>query len=182
MHDPTSRSWRVSAIKGERPVFLYTVTTDAMVQIDLGLPRFASLIESARRIILSNRTAEHNHIDLATGAFIEHVRKREYSSTKMLHVEPAERSPSTAPVSSAGGSGGGILCSIWEEEKWVKIKEAVLDSLNWSRKKVRFSPDLLRDRWDLSDDEIRRIPEYASLDAEITCKRVGDDLIFYVPR
>ena len=61
---------------------LYTVTTDAMVQIDLALPKFASLIESARRIILSNRTAEHNHTDLATGAFIEHVRKREYSSTR----------------------------------------------------------------------------------------------------
>lgn len=54
---------------------LYTVTTDAMVQIDLALPKFASLIESARRIILSNRTAEHNHTDLATGAFIEHVGK-----------------------------------------------------------------------------------------------------------
>ena len=64
----------------------------------------------------------------------------------------------------------------------MKIKEAVLESLKWSRKKVRFSPDALRDRWDLSDDEIRRIPEYASLDAEITCKRFGDDIVFYVPR
>ena len=82
MHDPTSRSWKASAIKDDKPVFLYTVTTDAMVQIDLALPKFASLIESARRIILSNRTAEHNHTDLATGAFIEHVRKREYSSTR----------------------------------------------------------------------------------------------------
>jgi hypothetical protein len=182
MHDPTSRPWRVSAIKGDRPVFLYTVTTDAMVQIDLSLPRFASLIESARRIILSNRTAEHNHIDLATGAFIEHVRKREYSSTRTLHVEPAEHAPSSAPIASAGGSGRGMLCSIWEEEKWVKIKEAVFDSLKWSRKQVRFSPDHLRDRWDLSDDEIRKLPEYASSDAEITCKRAGDDLIFSVPR
>ena len=48
----------------------------SMVQIDLSLPKFASLIESARRIILSNRKAEHNHIDLATGAFIEQVRKK----------------------------------------------------------------------------------------------------------
>jgi hypothetical protein len=182
MHDPTSRSWRVSAIKGDRPVFLYTVTTDAMVRIDLSLPKFASLIESARRIILSQRTAEHNHIDLATGAFIEHVRKREYSSTKTLHVESAEHSPSTAPIASAGGAGGGVLCSIWEEEKWVKIKEAVLNSVKWSRKQVRFSPDLLRDRWDLSDEEIRRLPVYASLDAEVTCKRAGDDLIFCIPR
>jgi hypothetical protein len=182
MHDPTSRSWKVSAIKGDRPVFLYTVTTDGMVQIDLSLPKFASLIESARRIILSNRTTEHNHIDLATGAFIEHARKREYSSTKTLHVEPSERAPSTPPIASAGGSGGGVLCSIWEEEKWVKIKEAVLNSFRWSRKQVRFSPDLLRDRWDLSDDEIRKLPEYASLDAEITCKRAGDDLIFYIPK
>ena len=180
MHDSTSKSWRVSAIKANRPVFLYTVTTDAMVQIDLGLPKFASLIESARRIILSNRTAEHNHIDLATGAFIEHVRKREYSPTKTLHVEPAEHSPSTAPIASAGGSGGGVLCSIWEEEKWLKIKEAVFNSLKWSRKQVRFSPDLLRDQWDLSDEEIRKIPEYASLDAEITCHRVGEDVVFYV--
>jgi hypothetical protein len=182
MHDPTSRSWKVSAIRPDRPVFLYTVTTDAMVQIDLSLPKFASLIESARRIILSNRTTEHNHIDLATGAFIEHVRKREYSSTKTLHVKPSERAPSTPPIASAGGSGGGVLCSIWEEEKWVKIKEAVLNSLRWSCKQVRFSPDLLRDRWDLSDDEIRKLPEYASLDAEITCKRAGDDLIFYIPK
>jgi hypothetical protein len=182
MHDATSRSWRVSAIKGDSPVFLYTVTTDAMVQIDLSLPKFASLIESARRIILSHRTAEHNHIDLATGAFIEHVRKREYSSTRTLHVEPAEHSPSTAPIASAGGAGGGVLCSIWEEEKWLKIKEAVLDSVMRSRKQVRLSPDLLRDRWDLSDEEIRKLPDYASLDAEITCKRAGDDLIFSIPK
>ena len=100
MHDPTSRSWRVSATKGDRPVFLYTVTTDAMVQIDLSLPKFASLIESARRIILSNRTAEHNHIDLATGAFIEYVRKKEYASTRALHVEPAEHSPMSTQLLS----------------------------------------------------------------------------------
>ena len=84
----------------------------------------------------------------------------------------------TAPIASAGGSAGYVRCSIWEEEKFLKIKEAVLDSLRSSRKQVRLSPDLLRDRWDLCDDEIRRVPEYASLDAEITCKRAGDDLIF----
>jgi hypothetical protein len=95
-----------------------------MVQIDLALPKFASLIESARRIILSNGTAEHNHTDLATGAFIEHVRKREYSSTRTLHVEPAEHAPMTAPIASAGGSAGYVRCSIWEEEKFLKIKEA----------------------------------------------------------
>jgi hypothetical protein len=180
MHDPTSRSWKVSAIKADRPVFLYTVTTDTMVQIDLSLPKFASLIESARRIILSNRTAEHNHIDLATGAFIEHVRKREYSSTRTLHVEPAEHAPMTAPIASAGGSAGNVRCSIWEEEKFLKIKEVVLDSLRSSRKQVRLSPDLLRDRWDLCDDEIRRVPEYADSDPEIACKYSGDDLIFYI--
>ena len=80
-----------------------------MVQIDLALPKFASLIESARRIILSNRTAEHNHIDLATGAFIEHVRKREYSSTRTLHVEPGEHAPMTAPIASARGSAGTLF-------------------------------------------------------------------------
>ena len=149
-------------------------------EIDLALPKFASLIESARRIILSNRTAEHNHTDLATGAFIEHVRKREYSSTRTLHVEPAEHAPMMAPIASAGGSAGYVRCSISEEEKFLKIKEAVLDSLRSSRKQVRLSPDLLRDRWDLCDDEIRRVPEDASLDAEITCKRAGDDLIFYI--
>jgi hypothetical protein len=117
---------------------------------------------------------------LATGAFIEHVRKKEYSSTKTLHVESAERSLTTAPIASAGGSGGGVLCSIWEEEKFLKIKEAVLDSLRSSRKQVRLSPDLLRDRWDLCDDEIRRVPEYADSDPEIACKYFGDDLIFYI--
>jgi hypothetical protein len=55
-----------------------------------------------------------------------------------------------------------------------------LDLLKRSRRQARFSPDLLRDRWDLSDDEIRKIPEYAGLDAEVTCQRVGDDLIFCV--
>ena len=99
MHDPTSRSWRVSAIKADRPVFLYTVTTDTMVQIDLSLPKFASLIESARRIILSNRKAEHNHIDLATGAFIEHVRKknilrpRHCTSNRLSAHQPPPQSP-----------------------------------------------------------------------------------------
>ena len=180
MHDPTSRSWRVSATKGDRPVFLYTVTTDAMVQIDLSLPKFASLIESARRIILSNRTAEHNHIDLATGAFIEYVRKKEYASTRALHVEPAEHSPMSTPIAFAGGSSGGVLCSIWEEEKWVKIKEAVVGSLKAWRKQVRLSHELLRDRWDLSEDEIFRVPEYAGSDEELACKHAGDDLIFYV--
>ena len=150
-----------------------------MVQIDLGLPKFASLIESARRVILSNRTAEHNHIDLAAGAFIEHVRKKEYSSTRTLDVEPAEQMPTTTPISSAGGSGGSALCSIWEAEKWLQIKEAALDLLSKTTdKQVRLSHDVLRDRWDLADEEIRRVPEYAASDTEIACKYEGDDLTF----
>src|SRR4029434_5255736 len=124
MHDPTSRSWRVSAIKGDRPVFLYTVRTDAMVQIDLALPKFASLIDSALRIILSNRTAEHNHIDLATGAFLEHVRKREYSSTRTLHVERAEHAPMTAPIASARGSAGTFVVRSGRKKNSLKSKKS----------------------------------------------------------
>jgi hypothetical protein len=180
MRDATSKAWQVSAIKDDRPVFLYTVTTDAMVQMDLALPKFASLIESARRIILSNRTAEHNHIDLAAGAFIEYVRKKEYASTRRLHVEPAERIPAATPIAYAGGSGGSVLCSIWEEEKWLRIKKTVLDLLKSNGKQVRLSHDILRSRWDLFDEEIRRFPEYAESDSELACRHAGDDLIFYV--
>jgi hypothetical protein len=180
MHDPTSRSWRASAIKDGKPVFLYTVTTDAMVQMDLGLPKLASLIESARQIIPSSRTDEENHLDLAAGAFIEQVKKEEYSSTRTLDVQPAESPPTSTPIACVGGSGGSLLCSIWEEEKWPIIKETALRLLKETTdKQIRLSHDVLRDRWDLSDEDIQHISGYASSDSEIACENDGQDLIFY---
>jgi hypothetical protein len=179
MHDPTSRFWRASAIKDGKPVFLYTETTDAMVQIDLGLPKLASLIEGARQMIDANRTDEQNHLDLAAGAFVEHVKKGEYSSTCTLEVKPAESLPTGDPVASVGGSGGSVLCSIWEEEKWPTIEQKALQLLKeTSDKQVRLSYDVLRDRWDLSNEDIQKISENASSDSEVTCEDDGKDLIF----
>jgi hypothetical protein len=180
MHDPTSRSWRASAIKDGKPVFLYTVTTDAMVQMDLGLPKLASLIESARQIIPSTRTDEQNHLDLAAGAFIEHVKRDEYASTRTLEVQPAESLPTTEPIASVGGSGGSVLCSIWEEEKWSAIKETALRLLKETAgDQIRLSQNVLRDRWDLSEEEIRKISEYAASDPEMACDRDGEDLVLH---
>ncbi len=116
MHDPESRFWKAAAIKDGKPVFLYTATTDAMVRMDLGLPKLASLIDSARRFIPACRTEEQNHLDLAAGAFIEHLKRKEYASTRTFEVQPAETLPTADPIASVGGSGGTVLCSIWERE------------------------------------------------------------------
>lgn len=117
MHDPESRFWKTAALKDGKPVFLYTATTDAMVRIDLGLPKLASLIDSARRFIPASRTEEQNHLDLAAGAFIEHLKRKEYASTRALEVEPAEKLPEADPIATVGGSGGTVLCSIWESDE-----------------------------------------------------------------
>ena len=114
MHDPKARFWKAAAIKDGKSIFLFTATTDAMVRLDLGLPKFASLIDSARRFIPGSRTEEQNHLDLAAGAFLEHLKRKEYASTRTLEVQPAESLPTADPIASVGGSGGSMLCSIWE--------------------------------------------------------------------
>jgi hypothetical protein len=47
-----------------------------------------------------------------------------------------------------------------------------------SDKQIRLSYHVLRDRWDLSDEDIQKICEYASSDCEVACDTDGKDLVF----
>jgi len=113
-----NKFWKVTALKPDwSQVFLFTESSDDLVQKDLKLPAPNSLIHRGRPAISpSNKpSALHNHKDFAMGAFLVHCNFR---SIRFDGLEEVEFSPNSKPINRVGGLPSDkpeYLASIWEE-------------------------------------------------------------------
>ena len=96
------------------PVRLFTRTTDEMVEIDLAIPQYGSLISLGRESALAPQDSL-NQFYLANGAIKSHMLySDQYDGGAYTVIEVAEV-PASHPVNSVGGSSNSFLCNIWEE-------------------------------------------------------------------
>jgi len=108
-----------NATKNGKAVRLFTQTTDEMVALDLACPPYGSLIATARISASVKRLPEHDHFDLAWGAFFVHMRYSKNYTTLDISISRVDAVPDSKHINSVGGevvsSGNNFICNIWEE-------------------------------------------------------------------
>jgi hypothetical protein len=112
--DGATHYWMATVKKRGVPVRLFTRTTDEMVEIDLAIPQYGSLIFLGREGALAPQDSL-NQFYLASGAIKSHLHySGQYDGEAYAVTEVAEI-PNIQPINSVGGSRNSFLCNIWEE-------------------------------------------------------------------
>jgi len=100
--------------KGDVPVRLFTKTTDQMVEVDLAVPQYGSLISLGREGAQTPHDSM-NQFYLANGAIKSHMLYSDQYGRGAYTITQVPEVPNGQPINSVGGSIQSYLCNIWEE-------------------------------------------------------------------
>jgi hypothetical protein len=108
----STKFWKLTLRKHDKDITLFTVTTEAMIGLDLHGGSDTSLIHVGRQYHRRPAGGEQNHRDLAIAAIMAYATEPPYDRTG-ARIEETEQIPDVPPSIFVGIQDS---VPIWEEE------------------------------------------------------------------